>query len=157
MHYLRSTTATAILLFAFFSQGGCQSGTTSGSDDSQKKQSQSDMSDTPLSFDLDAKSDSKKEIPENGRDEVLGVQKVTGTLLSSKGNLPMIDGIILDQEMIFEEEGRNWKSEYEALKNKRCTAVGEVIRHWCGPHEQCLEQGYIDYLRNIESIRKGSK
>lgn len=159
MHYLRTTTALAVLVFAFFAHGGCQSRTDSDSDNTQEQQSDSDMNETPLSFDLDAQSNSESDpdMDENGRDEILGVKKITGTLTSTKGNLPMLNGIILDQEMVFEEEGRNWKPEYAALKNKRVTAVGEVIRHWCGKYEQCLEQGYIDHMRNIEAIRKGSK
>lgn len=156
MQYLRSTTAMAVLMFAFFAHGGCQSGTDSGSENSQE---QSDMNETPLSFDLDAqsKSESDPDIDENGRDEELGVQKITGKLISTKGNMAMINTVMLDAEVIFEEEGRNWKPEYAALKNKRVTAVGKVVRHWCGKYEQCLEQGYIDHMSEIEDIRKGSK
>ncbi|MEM7038445.1 MAG: hypothetical protein AAF570_15785 [Bacteroidota bacterium] len=86
-------------------------------------------------------------------DEFLGNKVITGKLTTTKGAQPMIDGIMLNLDFVREEGAKTWKPEFEKLKGKKVELKGDVWRHHCGPHEQCLQQGYIDSFRSLEYMK----
>jgi hypothetical protein len=89
-----------------------------------------------------------------GRDEFLGQREISGPLYSTKGDQAMIAGVMIDQGFIYEESGRDWKEEFNALRDSQVVAKGDVWRHHCAPGEQCLTQGYIDHLTKVQYLRK---
>ncbi|MEM1000649.1 MAG: hypothetical protein AAGN35_26585 [Bacteroidota bacterium] len=92
------------------------------------------------------------EPPREARDEPLGERTLKGKLVITKGNRAMVDGVLLANAYVY-AEGKTWKPEVEALKNRRVVVTGDVVRHWCGPHEQCLETGYIDTMVEVREIK----
>jgi hypothetical protein len=90
---------------------------------------------------------------EMGRSEILGTEVVTGTLVRSKGNMGQLGGRIIPAEFLTGGKAGGWKPEMEALLDKQVEAKGIHVRYHCGPIEQCLEGGVIDYLTQIEYIR----
>lgn len=90
------------------------------------------------------------EIETEGWNEELGVKVLRGRLTTTKGAQAMLEGVILDSDYF----GENWRKEVESLKGKRVEAKGKVLRHHCGSMEQCLTQGYIDSLYDIEYVKE---
>lgn len=88
-----------------------------------------------------------------GHGEVVGIKTVRGKLYHTKGRLGQLDGMIISGELLTGSEGSDWKPEYEALVGKEVEARGEHYRYVCGPIEQCLEGGVINYLRTLEYLR----
>ena len=89
---------------------------------------------------------------QQGHDEKLGVKTIRGKLTTDKGFSPRVDGIFIAREF-FAKDDKKWQEEVEALKGKKVELKGMVIRHHCGPYEQCLSQGYMDWMREPEYIK----
>ena len=90
---------------------------------------------------------------QQGRDEELGVKTIRGKLTTDKGMTPRVNCIFIAREF-FGQDGKNWNDEVTALKGKKVELKGMVIRHHCGPMEQCLSQGYMDWMREPEYLKK---
>ncbi len=88
---------------------------------------------------------------EQGHDEDLGVQIIRGKLYTDKGFQPRVGGIFISTDA-FEKSGKNWSEQVKELEGKTLELKGNVVRHWCGPIEQCLNQGYMDRMKNVEYI-----
>jgi len=86
-----------------------------------------------------------------GWDESLGVKVLKGKLTTTKGAQPMVEGVLLATE-IFNEDHQQAMVLIQEFKGKVVEVKGEVIRHHCGPMEQCLSQGYIDVVRVAEYL-----
>ena len=102
-------------------------------------------------------SDTAMETPEEmmqdeGHDESLGNKTMTGKLVTNKGATPQIDGVFISKDY-FKQDGQDWYKVMEPFIGKKVEAKGEVIRHWCGPMEQCLSQGYMDWMRKPEYVK----
>jgi hypothetical protein len=141
-HCLKSFSLVALLLMGVYLSGCSQS---------KPAKTDSKSSDTTKKVDMDSFGLEPLEPAREARDEPLGEKTLTGKLMSTKGNQATVNGVILSRSYVFDEH-RRWKPELMALKNKRVTVTGEVIRHWCGPYEQCLEQGYIDRMVEITEL-----
>jgi hypothetical protein len=101
----------------------------------------------------DAVIEDKKQDETMGHGEVVGIKTVRGKLYHSKGRLGELNGMIISGDFLTGSQGGNWKPEYEALVGKEVEAMGEHYRYICGPIEQCLEGGVINYLRALEYLR----
>lgn len=88
-----------------------------------------------------------------GHGTVIGIVTVRGILSGSKGMNAQLDGMIISPSELTDEDGNHWKPEYEAMLGKEVEARGEHYHYVCGPMEQCLTQGYIDYLRSLEYLK----
>jgi hypothetical protein len=89
-----------------------------------------------------------------GKETCLGPKTVRGRLYHTKGRLGSLDKYILSGQYLSEEgQGYHWKPEFEAMVGKEVEAKGVHYRYRCGPIEQCLEGGVIDYLREIEYLK----
>lgn len=88
---------------------------------------------------------------ENGWDEELGLKTLKGTGNLTKGARLMLNGVMItDMETLRKVQFD--KIPTEKLAETTFEITGVVIRHHCGPHEQCLQQGYIDVMRKVDSI-----
>jgi hypothetical protein len=87
-----------------------------------------------------------------GKETCLGPTTVRGKLYHTKGRMGEVNGFILSGLYLTGENGA-WKPEYEALAGKEVEVKGVHYRYVCGPIEQCLEGGVINYLREIEYLR----
>lgn len=92
------------------------------------------------------------DMDDQGHDEELGVQTIKGKLVTDKGMQPRIGGIFISTDA-FEEDGKDWMPRVKELAGKTLEVKGMVIRHWCGPMEQCLSQGYMDRIRKPEYLK----
>lgn len=86
---------------------------------------------------------------EQGRDESLGVKTLKGKLNTTKGHQAMLEGVMLPSALFGDDHQAAHKRIHE-LEGKTLKVRGEVIRHWCGPLEQCLSQGYIDRIKDVD-------
>ncbi len=89
---------------------------------------------------------------DQGHDEELGKKTIKGKLYTDKGFQPRVAGIFI-QTAAFEEDGKDWRDRVRELEGKTLEVKGMVVRHWCGPMEQCLTQGYMDWMREVESLK----
>lgn len=96
--------------------------------------------------------DNNELLDDEGWDESLGFQVLSGTLTTTKGAQAMLKGVLLSSD-IFSEDHKEAMSIIQGLKGRQIQVEGEVIRHHCGAMEQCLDQGYIDVLRKAKSIK----
>lgn len=87
-----------------------------------------------------------------GRDEELGIKTLKGRLALDKGAQPRVDGVFISTDA-FREDGKHWRERVTELKGKMIEVKGMVIRHWCGPMEQCLSQGYMDRMNEVEYLK----
>ena len=86
-----------------------------------------------------------------GHDESLGVKTLRGKLSTTKGHQPMVEGVILSKD-IFSKDRKLAEQRIHEMEGKVVEVTGEVVRHHCGPLEQCLSQGYIDGMKEVESF-----
>lgn len=77
------------------------------------------------------------------RDSVLGTKVLRGRLARDKGAMVKLQGVFI----------RITDARYMALSDTVVEARGIVRRHFCGPTEQCLSQGYMDFMDKPEYIR----
>lgn len=92
------------------------------------------------------------DMDDQGHDEELGIQTIRGKLVTDKGMQPRIQNIFISTDA-FEEDGQDWMPRVKELAGKTMEVKGMVIRHWCGPMEQCLTQGYMDRIREPEYLK----
>lgn len=93
------------------------------------------------------------ELDYEGRTEYEGEKTIVGILGTTKGHQAMVNGIILGNDFLDDKETHRWKKEYLAMKGKKVEVKGHHYIYYCGPMEQCLSQGYIPYLRDIEYMK----
>lgn len=86
-----------------------------------------------------------------GSNEDLGVKTLSGKLTTTKGAQPMVSGVMINTDY-FKEEGKSWREKVVSLEGKKVVITGRVNRHHCGAYEQCLSEGYIDSMKEIESF-----
>lgn len=85
--------------------------------------------------------------------EFQGIKTITGKLLTTKGDRPLINGIIILDDIYLKPESRHaWKDEYKKLIGKNVKIRGELYLHSCAPFEQCMNTGVIKYLKNVDFI-----
>ena len=87
-----------------------------------------------------------------GSTEILGTQEITEILGTTKGNMGILDGVLLPNQFMFQPGTRNWKPGWETLKGKQVRAKGELWKYHCLPHEQCMEGCCIRSLHKIEYL-----
>jgi hypothetical protein len=87
-----------------------------------------------------------------GKETCEGPKILRGKLYHTKGRMGEVGGYILSGLYLTGENGV-WKPEFEALVGKEVEVKGVHYRYVCGPIEQCLEGGVINYLREIEYLR----
>jgi hypothetical protein len=87
-----------------------------------------------------------------GKETCEGPKTIRGKLYHTKGRLGEVGGYILPPQFLTGGESA-WKAEYEELVGKEVEVKGVHYRYVCGPIEQCLEGGVINYLREIEYLR----
>jgi len=77
------------------------------------------------------------------KDEFEGSRTLHGQLKKTKGNQMVVEGVILvfDDPLRGEEMWRDLGKDVELR--------GDFYTHHCDPEEQCPEEGYIQYLRNV--------
>ncbi len=90
---------------------------------------------------------------QQGHDEELGVKTLRGKVTLDKGMQPRVNGVFIDRDY-FKQDGKKWQDEVQRLKGKKVEVSGMVIRHHCGPMEQCLSQGYMDWIRKVDSFKE---
>jgi hypothetical protein len=88
-----------------------------------------------------------------GHGEVIGMKTVRGTLYHSKGRMGELGGMLISGDYLSDKVTGKWKPEYEALVGKQVEAHGEHYRYVCGPIEQCLEGGVMNYLQKVTYIK----
>jgi len=86
-----------------------------------------------------------------GHNEDLGIKTLKGKLRTTKGAQPIVEGVLISTDF-FEEEGKSWHEKVESLEGKTVVITGQVNRHWCGPMEQCMSDGYIDSMQEVDSF-----
>jgi hypothetical protein len=86
-----------------------------------------------------------------GYTEKLGTQTLAGTPYLTKGAQFMVEGVIISDEKTLEKHNLLNKGS-EELAKYQVRITGNVDRYHCGPMEQCLSQGYIDFMREIKEI-----
>jgi hypothetical protein len=101
------------------------------------------------------KNDSAYNSPEiGGKETMIGPVTVRGILQHTKGKMGSLNGFILPGNYLTPEgHGYNWKPEFEAMVGKQVEIKGVHYRYRCGPMEQCLDSGVINYLREIEYLK----
>lgn len=87
-----------------------------------------------------------------GWDESLGEKTLRGSLYTTKGHSPMVEGVMISTHN-FDKDYQKAHDRIEELKGKTLELTGEVIRHHCGPLEQCLSPGYIDGMREVKEMK----
>lgn len=109
----------------------------------------------PDSLSVPMKNDSTPKPNEiGGKETCLGPVVARGKLFHTKGRLGSLGDYLLGGDFLTGGvSGYNWKPEYEALVGKEVEAKGVHYRYRCGPIEQCLEGGVINYLREIEYLK----
>ena len=130
--------ALTCLPFLLLVLGGCGSRTNASSEPTDPVETVRE----PLNMDA---------METQGWNESLGVKTLKGKLTTTKGAQPMLEGVILARE-IFAADRQAAQKRIEGLKGKVVEVKGEVMRHHCGPLEQCLSQGYIDSMTKADYL-----
>jgi hypothetical protein len=79
----------------------------------------------------------------------LGPRTLHGLLSVSRGRLLLLDGVFLVLD------GSPWAGrEGELIRRAGATATarGELFRRPCAPEEDCVEEGYFEYLARVEEL-----
>lgn len=93
-----------------------------------------------------------KEVPEVGYEKFEGNRTLKGTLYTSKGAILGIGEVFISED--YESDTDNeLKPELRSLVGKTLEVKGDVYVYYCGRHEQCLTQGYMKWLRNVEYVK----
>lgn len=83
-------------------------------------------------------------------DEDLGPREVHGEVRLTKGNAPVVEGVVLVLE------GSPWahfaEGRHEGLRGKVVTAAGTLRRRWAAPEEQAPEEGFFEYLSELTAF-----
>lgn len=82
------------------------------------------------------------------QDEFLGTRVITGELIFEHGDQPWITGILIRSDSF---EGSESMKQWEG---KQIEVKGTLYRYTCTREEQCLEEGYIDYLEGVEYVKE---
>jgi hypothetical protein len=88
-----------------------------------------------------------------GKETNMGARTIRGKLYHTKGRMGEVAGFILPPHFLT-DGGSNWKPAYEALVGQEVEVQGVHFQYRCGPIEQCLEGGVINYLREIVYLKK---
>lgn len=86
-----------------------------------------------------------------GYTEALGKKTLSGTPYLTKGAQIMLEGVILSDKATLEKNGL-YRLSSEELSGYNLIVTGKINRYHCGPMEQCLSQGYIDSMSEIDKI-----
>ncbi len=93
-----------------------------------------------------------EEMPEVGYEEFEGNRILKGELYTSKGAILGIGGVFISED--YESDASNKvKPALRPLVGKTLEVKGDVYVYYCGRYEQCLTQGYMKWLRNVEYIK----
>ncbi|MGB1241488.1 MAG: hypothetical protein ACPG49_03135 [Chitinophagales bacterium] len=86
---------------------------------------------------------------QEGWEEFEGNQILKGKLYTSKGAILGIEGVFINQDYEVDSD----KPKLRPLIGKNLEVKGDVYIYHCGPLEQCLTQGYMRWLRNVEYVK----
>lgn len=89
---------------------------------------------------------------QEGWEEFEGNRILKGELYTSKGAILGIEEVFIDSE--YKTNSNNKKlPELRPLVGKTLEIKGDVYIYHCGTMEQCLTQGYMKWLRNVEYVK----
>jgi hypothetical protein len=88
-----------------------------------------------------------------GHETCLGPKIVQGKLYHTKGRLGNVGDFLLSGSFLTGGSSSDWKPEFEALVGKKVEIKGVHYKYYCGPIEQCLEGGVMNWLREIEYLK----
>ncbi len=88
---------------------------------------------------------------EEGWEEFEGNQILKGELYTSKGAILGIGGVFISED--YEVDTSKQKPKIRPLVGKKIEVKGDVYIYYCGPLEQCLTEGYMKWLRNVEYVK----
>ncbi|MFK7904960.1 MAG: hypothetical protein AB8B69_07545 [Chitinophagales bacterium] len=88
---------------------------------------------------------------EEGWEEFEGNQILKGELYTSKGAILGIGGVFISED--YEVDASKQKPKLRPLVGKKLEVKGDVYIYHCGTLEQCLTEGYMKWLRNVEYVK----
>jgi len=93
-----------------------------------------------------------EELPEVGYEEFEGNRTLEGELYTSKGAILAIGGVFISEDYNA-DSSNDLLPELRPLVGKKLEIKGDVYVYYCGRYEQCLTEGYMKWLRNIEYVK----
>jgi lysyl-tRNA synthetase class II len=78
---------------------------------------------------------------------------ITGKLGKTKGAMATVAGKFLDDDFIKIKSSKKWKDEYEKMYGKEVEVRGRLNVYYCSIYDQCLNDGKMEFLKNIEYIK----
>ncbi len=87
-----------------------------------------------------------------GWEEFEGNRVLKGKLYTSKGAILGIADVFITED--YKSDSNNAQlPDLRSLVGKALEIKGDVYIYHCGPAEQCLTQGFMKWLRNVEYIK----
>ena len=100
-----------------------------------------------------------KEAPEGiekneqgGWEEFEGNRIVKGELYTSKGAILGIAGVFISEDYKADSDNKQLPK-LRPLVGKTLEVKGDVYTYYCGPIEQCLTEGSMKWMRNVEYVK----
>lgn len=90
------------------------------------------------------------------KDTCINNQVVQGEWQRTKGAQLYISGILIDPSELEKLPNRR-KFANDRWRGKNVTLKGKLCTHYCTPYEQCLEGGVMQFLSDIEYIKKAKR
>ncbi|MEZ4886098.1 MAG: hypothetical protein R3E32_15290 [Chitinophagales bacterium] len=85
-----------------------------------------------------------------GWEEFDGNRILNGELYTSKGAILAIEDVFISEDY---KAGSSKKPELQPLIGRVLEIKGDVYIYHCGPQEQCLTEGSMKWMRNVEYVK----
>ncbi|OWY21046.1 hypothetical protein C7N43_34200 [Sphingobacteriales bacterium UPWRP_1] len=81
---------------------------------------------------------------------------IYGRWSRTKGAMLYINGILIDPSEIEKlKNARKFKN--EKWRGKKIKVKGDLCIHYCSPYEQCLSDGIMRFLNNVQYLKRTCK